>query len=234
MISVCIPTYNGEKYIAQQLASILCQLSKQDEIIISDDSSTDNTVKIITAMNDSRIRVLSNQRFNSPIYNLENALKYAKGDYIFLSDQDDVWIEGKVMKMFEALARCDCVVSNAKVVDSNLNIINDSFFSLNRSKPGFLNNLLKNSYLGACMAFNKKILRKSLPFPTNIPMHDIWIGTIASVFGKVVFLDDKFILYRRHDENASSTSEVSQYSFLQKIRMRVIILWNILLRIMTL
>jgi glycosyltransferase involved in cell wall biosynthesis len=233
VISVCIPTYNGEKYIAQQLASILCQLSKDDEVIISDDSSTDSTISIIKSMADSRITILENQKFKSPIFNLENALRHAKGDLIFLSDQDDVWIDGKVIKLREALNICDCVISDARIVDADLKLMADSFFAVNGSKPGFMHNILKNGYLGACMAFNRKVLERSLPFPTNIPMHDIWIGTMASVCGKVLFLDDKLVLYRRHGNNASSTAERSRYSFIRKIQMRGIILWDVILRKLT-
>lgn len=91
MISVCMPTYNGEKFIRIQLESILSQLGNDDEIVISDDSSTDKTVEITKSFNDSRIHLLENNTFHSPIYNLENALKNAKGDFIFLSDQDDEW-----------------------------------------------------------------------------------------------------------------------------------------------
>lgn len=234
MISVCIPTYNGEKYIAQQLASILNQISENDEVIISDDSSTDSTISIIKSMAGSRVTILENQIFKSPIFNLENALRYASGDFIFLSDQDDVWIEGKVTKLLEALKTSDCVISDAQIVNADLKLIADSFFTVNRSKQGFINNILKNGYLGACMAFNRKVLERSLPFPKNIPMHDIWIGTLASVYGKVTFLDEKLVLYRRHDNNASSTSDRSRYSFMRKIQMRVIILWDVILRKLTL
>ena len=108
MISVCIATYNGEKYIREQLDSILPQLGLDDEVIISDDSSTDNTLKIIEEYNDCRIKIFSNNKFYSPILNFENALKKAQGDFIFLSDQDDIWKSNKVevvMKYLNMLLR---------------------------------------------------------------------------------------------------------------------------------
>ena len=117
MISVCIPTYNGGKFIRQQLGSILSQLSNDDEIIISDDSSTDNTLEIINSFNDKRIKVLENNTFHSPIYNLENALKQAGGDYIFLSDQDDEWMLNKISVVMEHLKSANLVVHDAQVVD---------------------------------------------------------------------------------------------------------------------
>ena len=96
MISVCVATYNGEKFIREQIESILCQLSSDDEIIVSDDGSTDGTIVIINCIGDKRIRIIEGPRKHSPTFNFENALKEAKGDYIFLADQDDVWKTNKV------------------------------------------------------------------------------------------------------------------------------------------
>ncbi|MDE5758415.1 MAG: glycosyltransferase, partial [Allobaculum sp.] len=92
MISVCIATYNGERYIETQIRSILDQLNEDDEIIISDDSSTDRTLDIIRSLNDSRIKLFAGNKFHSRTFNFENALKQATGDFIFLSDQDDIWL----------------------------------------------------------------------------------------------------------------------------------------------
>src|SRR5579871_1607034 len=110
MISVCMATYNGERYILKQLQSIISQLSENDEIVISDDSSTDNTINIIKSFNDSRIRLYENNKFGSPIFNLENALKHAKNDFIFLSDQDDLWESNKVKTLVEKLNQYDLVL----------------------------------------------------------------------------------------------------------------------------
>ena len=226
MISVCMPTYNGEKYIKVQLESILRQLADEDEVIISDDSSNDNTLQIIQELNDPRIRILHGS-FHSPIYNLENALKSAKGDFIFLSDQDDEWMPDKIVRMMKYLDKYDCVVSDAVVVDNEDNVINDSFFKLRNSKTGKWHNLMKNSYLGCCMAFNRYILDKSLPFPKDIPMHDIWIGAVVEEFGKGYFLHDKLIKYIRHGDNASPTAEKSIYSLRRKFLFRYNIIKNI-------
>ena len=90
-ISVCIATYNGAKYIEEQVQSILYQLSEKDEIINSDDGSKDNTLAIIKSLNDARIKVIHNTLKHGLVSNFENAIKHADGDYIFLSDQDDIW-----------------------------------------------------------------------------------------------------------------------------------------------
>ncbi len=221
-----MPTYNGEKYIREQIESILPQLSDIDELIISDDSSSDNTLGIVKSFNDCRIKIFQGH-FHSPIFNLENALKNAKGDYIYTADQDDVWKPNKVSVVQKYLENYDCVVSDAVVVDLNRNVINDSFFKLRKSRPGKIWNLIHNSYLGCCMAFNKRILDIALPFPKDIPMHDIWIGAVADNFGKPVFIKDKLIEYRRHGNNASPAAEKSRYSLIDKIRFRMAIVMNI-------
>lgn len=227
MISVCMPTYNGEKYIKEQIESILSQLSENDELIISDDSSTDNTVKIIKSFNDERIKIYENNHFKSPIYNLENALNYAKGDFIFLSDQDDVWYPEKVSVIIKQLENYDCVVSDATVVDSNMNVLFKSFYKINKSKEGYIHNIIKNGFVGCCMAFNSKILKLSIPFPKNIPMHDSWIGLLSEKVGKVMFLKQSLIFYRRHGGNASTTAEKSNFSLSEKIKMRLILIKEI-------
>lgn len=103
----------------EQFDSILSQLSDEDEIIISDDSSTDKTLAIIDSYHDKRIRVFPNQKFHSPIFNFENALKHARGDYIFLSDQDDVWECDKVKIILPYLSRYSLVVSNCSIMDKD-------------------------------------------------------------------------------------------------------------------
>ena len=99
MISVCMATHNGGKYIKEQIDSILVQISNEDELIISDDSSTDDTVEIIKKIKDKRIKLFENNKFFSPNLNFENALLHSKGDIIFLSDQDDIWKKDKVKIM---------------------------------------------------------------------------------------------------------------------------------------
>ena len=94
MNSICIATYNGEKYIHQQLTSILSQINIDDEVIISDDDSTDNTIEIIKSLNDKRIKIIHGG-FHHFKWHFANALQHSKGEYIFLSDQDDIWVEGK-------------------------------------------------------------------------------------------------------------------------------------------
>jgi len=230
MISVCMPTFNGEKYIEEQIQSILKQLDNKDEIIISDDSSTDSTLDIIEAIGDARIKILKNNKFKSPIFNLENALMHAKGDVIFLSDQDDIWHDKKVETMMPYFENYNLVVSDCQVVNDRKEILHKSFQELHGSKDGYINNVIKNSYLGCCMAFDRKILERALPFPKKIAMHDIWIGLISELIGQPLFIKDKLIMYRRHGNNISTTSGKNNTSFLFKITYRLHFLYASLSR----
>ncbi len=227
-ISVCMTSCNGEKYIAKQIESIIPQLDIYDELIISDDSSKDNTLEIIKRYKDDRITVIENNTFKSPIFNIENALKSATGEIIYLSDQDDIWLDNKVETMKHFLKQFDLVVSDCIVIDGDENVLVPSFFKLMNSKRGFIYNMIRNKYLGCCMAFNRKILNLALPFPKNIPMHDIWIGMIGEVYGKPYFCKEKLVKYRRHEENISSTSYKSTYSFIEKARFRKSIIINLI------
>ncbi|MDD5616660.1 MAG: glycosyltransferase family 2 protein [Candidatus Methanoperedens sp.] len=229
-ISVCMATRNGEKYIHQQLGSILSQIGETDEVIISDDSSSDKTVEIIKTFDDKRIWLFENNLFHSPVYNFENALKKATGDMIFLSDQDDIWMENKVKIMMGLLQQYDLVVSDCIIINEKEDIIHESFFKTRGSKKGFMNNLVKNSYMGCCMAFDRRMLDIALPFPGNLPMHDMWIGMIGELYGSTYFCDEKLVKYRRHENSTSSTSSPSPYTVKDKISFRVNLLLKIIAR----
>lgn len=226
MISVCIATYNGEKFIKEQLDSILSQLGSDDEVIISDDGSVDDTIAIIESYQDVRI-VLYRNSFKNLILNFEFTLKHASGDFIFLSDQDDIWLPNKIQIIKDKLMIYDVVVSNCLVVDKDLKVLNPSFFSLNKSEKGLIQNVLRNSYLGCCMAFKRNILHLALPFPSKIPMHDVWLGLVSELFFKSYFLEEPLIMFRRHGGNESPTSEKSPYGFLKKIMFRMRLLGHI-------
>lgn len=231
MISVCVATYNGSKFIQEQLRSILHQLSENDEVIVSDDGSTDDTVELIESMRDTRIKWAGKTGGLGVIKNFERALRSANGDVIFLSDQDDIWLEGKVDKSIDALDNALMVITDCIVVNENREVLDDSFFLLRKSGPGFVKNILKNTYLGCCMAFKRELLDVALPIPTNAGMHDIWLGNMAAALGKVVFIADRCLLYRRHGDNHSQTSELSRNSTFRKIHLRLNLLLYIARRL---
>lgn len=231
MISVCLATYNGEKYLCEQIDSILSQLEDSDELIISDDDSTDSTIEILNSYNDRRIRILHNSYNHGVNGNFENALRNAQGDYIFLSDQDDVWLPNKVRVCVKALESSDCIVHDAIVVDGHQNIKSKSLFEDLHANTGFFKNLEKNTFTGCCMVFSKKVLDRVLPFPkSSLFYHDQWIGLIASLSYRVSFLSEPLIYFRRHSTNTSSAGKKSNLDFKSKLLSRLSLVKAILIQ----
>ena len=228
MLSVCLATYNGEKYLREQLDSIICQLSETDEIIISDDGSNDNTLTILNQYDDIRIKVFHNEGEHGVVPNFENALRYSSGDYIFLADQDDVWIAGKVAKCLCLLQKYDLVVHNAEIVNGSCESSGYDFFSIRDSKSGFWTNLYKNRFVGCCMCFKREVLSYAIPFPPGILWHDMWIGLIAERHGLVYFEPTSLIKFRRHEDNASPTATKSNFSIFKQITYRLKMLISII------
>lgn len=224
--------YNGEKFLRQQLDSIVSQTHTHLEIVICDDQSTDVTYKILQeyAALDDRIKLYINDTNLGPIKNFEKALSICSGEYIVLADQDDIWMPNKAATMLDYLKDADIILSDCHIINENSTVLFDSFFEQNNSKSGLINNLFKNSYIGCCMAFNRKILAKALPFPSNIPMHDWWIGLIGETYGESIFCKEKLIAYRRHETNASASAGISKYGLLKKVHFRIIMLRNLLKR----
>jgi glycosyltransferase involved in cell wall biosynthesis len=230
MISVCIATYNGEKYIKDQLVSILHQLRDEDEVIISDDFSIDNTLEVIKSFNDARIKVFMNTKEKGFTRNFENALEKAQGDIIFLSDQDDIWMPNKVNVCVIALKNSDFIVHDGHMVNKNIDILNESIFKFRNVKNGFLKNFVKIRYLGCCMAFNKNILNKSLPFPDNqiLTTHDSWLTLVSELYFNVNLIYQPLIKYRRHGGNVSLGGAKGSNSLITKALIRVYSLFHLI------
>ncbi|AUD05064.1 glycosyltransferase family 2 protein [Spirosoma pollinicola] len=231
-VSVCIATYNGAEFIGRQLKSILLQLGEEDEVIISDDNSTDNTWQIIEGIGDSRVRIILNKGRKGPISNFENALKFATRDIIFLSDQDDEWLSNKVGDSVNILKEFDLVLSDCRIVNKDGYVVHESFFHIRNSQPGFWHNVYRNSYNGCCMAFRREVLDYVLPLPHSIHMHDWWIGLLVEVKGKVCFYPKPLINYTRHGGNLSPTSETG-YGLSDRILNRITLLINISIRLLS-
>lgn len=231
MISVCMASYNGEKYIKEQILSVLENLTQEDELVISDDGSTDFTKDIINEIiyNDCRVRLIDGPR-KGVIANFENAIINARGEYIYLCDQDDLWEYDKVscvQKCFEN-EKCTLVIHDADIVNQDGEVINSSFFRFHRTKKGTVNNIIRNSYIGCCMAFKADMLKYILPIPQNIEMHDQWIGVINDIKGKTVYLDKVLFHYRRHDNNVSA---FTHHKLWKMIRNRIVFVARLSVRI---
>lgn len=222
-------TYNGEKYIKEQIESILANMRERDELIISDDGSTDKTIEIINEYQDKRIKIIDGPR-KGVKQNFANAIENSTGDYIFLSDQDDIWEKNKVetiLKQFED-NNVSVVIHDAKVIDENLQTIISSFFEYRNSGKGVIKNLYKNTYIGCCMAFDKKLKKNILPIPNNIEMHDQWIGILGEIKGQgTYFLKEKLIQYRRHSNNVS---QMKHYGFFKMLSNRIKFIYYLIKR----
>lgn len=220
-------TRNGATFLKEQLDSIMQQLGPEDEIVISDDCSSDDTLTVIRTFQDPRIRLLESSSEKGIVKNFEASLRASEGHFIFLADQDDVWLPGKVKKMLEAMNHYDLVLSDCHLVDDRLSVLQESFYDFNKSGKGFVRNLFRNSYMGCCMAFTRKLKDRALPFPPDIPMHDFWIGLIGEVYFKVHFMPDVLVLHRRHGSNASSSGQPSIYTLAERIVHRYRIIKNL-------
>ena len=227
-ISVAMATYNGEKYIKEQIDSILNQKIPVDEIIVSDDGSTDNTLNILREYRNEKIKIIDGPKKGIK-QNFANAIKNTTGDVIFLSDQDDIWEKEKTMEIMQVFKNNNysLIVHNATIVDENLDEIGLDTFSWRKSGPGVIKNIIKNTYIGCCMAFKKEIVDYILPIPNTIEMHDQWIGILNEKHGKSYFLNKKLIKYRRHRNNFSNMTHHSlnkmifnRLVFINKVRSR--------------
>ena len=231
-ISVAMVSYQGAKYIEEQLDSILSQLGPKDEVIVSDDGSTDGTREILAqyAKKDARVRMIDGPKAGVK-KNVENALRACEGEYIFLADQDDIWMPEKVELVMAAFKQdsVGLVVHDAVVTDGNCQeVILESFYSLKGSGAGVIKNIWRNTYIGCCMAFKRELLDEVVPIPNYIEMHDQWIGVINDQLKRgTTFIPDKLLKYRRHGNNAS---EMSHYPIPRMLKNRICFVWALLTR----
>jgi len=219
-VSIILPVYNGALYLAHQLDSIIPMLAKNDEIVISYDQSTDDTLKIVKEyeLKNSRISVFINNGERGVWQNSINALNHARGKYILPCDQDDEWINNKINIMVSALENSGAVVAthDGYVCDANLNIIPPSIFDRCNTNGSLVRNFLKNSVSGCCLAYRSEIKGIFSNTPFTPDASDQWAALGAIVIGKLEIVHDKLIKHRIHDSN---------YTPKRKRKMRTI-LWG--------
>ena len=221
-IDILLPTYNGEKYIGEQIESILNQTYKNINLIISDDCSTDNTPEILKEFEqkDDRIKVYLQKQNMGVVKNIEFLLREVKSEYYMLSDQDDVWLPEKVEKSLEKLKQenADLVFGDLEVVDQDLNTIYPSFgdfMLLNNKIKKYINsdklNYIYNCVTGCTVLAKEETIKRIIPLPTTSKylIHDHWIGLMASLYGKVAYIPEKYIKYRQHGNNQVGTDKIS-------------------------
>jgi glycosyltransferase involved in cell wall biosynthesis len=226
-VSVCIATFNGAAFLAEQIESILGQLAADDEVVVVDDCSRDATLDILRGFADPRIRLHSNERNRGIVPTFERAMSLATGDVILLSDQDDRWLEGRVGLLVDALA-----TSGAEVASSNTSFTDRDGCPIDfaaerlaaRDSTRHLQNVLRMfagtaGYYGCAMGLRRSFLSVVLPMPRFVESHDLWIALAANLCRRNVHLDANTVARRVHGANAS----LIRRSLYLKLRSRIIL-----------
>jgi len=232
MISVALASCDGEPWIHSQVQSILAQLGPHDELVVADASSNDRTLDILREFGDERIRIVSGLARNDIPSTFERALLECRGDPIFLSDQDDLWLPGKVERCLKELedGQADLILHDARIVGPDEQVLAESFLAQRRFRPGFLANLWRPGYLGCAVALRRRLLLRAIPFPPRVPMHDWWLGLLAERGAGVSVLRVALILHRRHGGNANFPPGGSPFGILRRLSFRIRILIAVLSR----
>ena len=229
-VSVCMATYNGEKFIVAQMMSILEQLSSDDEIIVLDDVSTDQTVEILRGLNDARIKIFHNEKNLGHVLSFSKVVSLANHEIVMMADQDDIWLEGRVELLKDAL-----LSNNACLVTSNTAFMNANGQSISFEEAGvvkgveskksnhYFGNILSIfvgdvNYCGCAMAFRKELNEVIVPIPSYVESHDLWIAMAANIMKSNVHLDENTMSRRIHGENAS----IGSRRFVNKINSRLV------------
>lgn len=222
--SVVLATYQGEEFIGEQLDSILAQIGPNDEIVISDDASTDETLGIVRRRNDPRILIIVNNERVGYVMNFQRALDRARGQYIFFSDQDDIWLPGKMAAMHTALGLVGFAASDAVVVNDSLEPMHESFFALRgATRFTWCAIFLKPCIIGATMCCRRDYLKSLLPLPAGIP-HDFWLSLNAAWDHQLKAILVPMILYRRHlaAHSPTATRRTRELGIVFRERLRII------------
>ncbi|WP_154605772.1 glycosyltransferase [Arthrobacter sp. AQ5-05] len=206
-VSVCMATYRGAAFVAEQIESILTQLAPTDELVIVDDASPDNTVEIIKALDDRRIKLHEATKNQGYVRSFGQAVKESRGEYIFLADQDDLWLPGRLERMLSALGDADVVASNFGVLGGGDRgrvpslKASDSTHHV-RNIVGII--VGYRPYYGCGMAMTRAQAEVFLPIPSFLPeSHDLWLGLCGNVGGSIVHLDEATLLRRLHENNVT-------------------------------
>ncbi|MBS1672464.1 MAG: glycosyltransferase [Actinobacteria bacterium] len=208
-------TYNGSAYLREQLDSILAELRPDDEVVIVDDASPDDTVSVIESYDDPRIRLFRNEQNRGYVRSFERAMNLATGEVLLLSDQDDVWIPGRRDALVAAASATGVAASNLLLLGSE-----EPLRSPLSGRPWLLRSAdsarpMRNElrilagdipYFGCAMAIHRGSLGLVLPFPEGLTeSHDLWIATVANAARRMTHLEQATLYRRVHEENASSS-----------------------------
>ena len=227
-LSIALCTYNGAAYLKDQLESIAAQTRTPDELVISDDQSTDDTLRLIehfSATADFSVRLFVNESNLGTAKNFEKAISLCRGDVIVLSDQDDVWHNDKlesIERVFEAKPQLSLVFSNAELVDQTLRLFDPTLFDwvhfdgekqrLVKSGRALDLQLRENLVCGCTLAFRANLKELVLPISGNGPLvHDGWIMLLIAAVGEIDFIDKPLLKYRQHSAQQCRVVETSTW-----------------------
>lgn len=220
-VDILLATYNGEKYLKEQIDSILGQTHSDFRLLISDDGSTDDTRKILEEYKnkDSRIQVFFQESNLGVVKNFEFLLKKVESKYYMFSDQDDIWKVEKIEKSLNKIENdnCDLVYSDLEVVDEKLNVTYESYWKLKGiynkiKKYNNFESLYLNNFVTGCTIISKKeLIDTYLPLPntSKYVLHDYWISLILSQNGKIDYIEEPLIKYRQHKNNKVGSKKKS-------------------------
>ncbi|GGH97686.1 glycosyltransferase [Arthrobacter liuii] len=210
-VSVCMATYNGEDYVAEQIASILDQLAANDELIIVDDASKDATTDVVRSIDDPRINFLPSRENRGYVASFEKAIAASRGAYIMLSDQDDVWLPGRLDNLLKSLQAKAFAASNFTVFGGAANKLQK--VQLREADSGrWIANLVTTwigirPYYGCTMAFRSDAKKLILPFPSFLTeTHDQWIAIVANLNREMAHVEPATVARRLHEQNTTPKS----------------------------
>ena len=234
-VEVLLATFNGDRFLREQIESILRQDYENIRVLARDDGSTDCTVGILTefaARFPSRFQILpSTFPGGSAKDNFLRLMEASTADYICFSDQDDVWLPHKVSKTKQAMELLEStwgadvpllVFTDLQLVDEKLNLLHRSFWAKMRIDPAgmdsFTRLMVRSVVTGSTTMINRRLLELSRRMPKEASMHDRWTALVASAMGKFSFVRKPTVLYRQHDRNVLGTGQKRQTrSMLQRI-----------------
>jgi len=223
LVSIAMCSYNGERFIKEQIDSILAQTYSNIELIIVDDGSEDNTLKIINdyIKKDSRIKLFQNEKNLGFIKNFEKAIGLCSGDYIALADQDDIWKNNKLEVFIENIGNNLLIYSDAILIDKSSK---DTKKELIRPKGNLVKGKCNKAFMfyncvsGNTLMFKKELIKDILPIPKEINFHDIWIVFVASSIGTITFTSEAYTYYRRYREQITKTIEKNYTSIYDRFK----------------
>ena len=201
LVSIVMATYNGEKYIQQQLDSIINQTYRNLEIVICDDMSKDKTIAIIKEYQkkDSRIKLYINETNLGFKRNFEKAILLSRGDFIALSDQDDIWHYDKIKVLVANLGKYSLIHSACSLIDENAKEISPLWMKPDDLQYSFEKLIFGTTITGCTALFRKELLKDFFPIPSGEKYHDWWLGLLATKLNGIVYCDKVLVKYRQHE-----------------------------------